>query len=133
MLTKLFFVKLERLVSNMANLTKRLRNLSLRKNRVRAKVSGTAERPRLTVTISNKHMSAQLIDDVKQHTIAASTTVGTKQTGTFTEQAAALGTDIAKKAKKAKINTVVFDRNGRQYAGRLSALADAARAEGLEF
>lgn len=117
----------------MANLAKKLRNLGLRKNRVRAKVTGTAERPRLTVTISNKHISAQVIDDVKMHTLVASTTVGTKQTGTVTEQAAAIGTDIAKKAKKAKITSVVFDRNGRQYAGRLSALADAARKEGLEF
>ena len=117
----------------MANLAKNRLNLTLRKNRVRAKVTGTAERPRLTVTISNKHVSAQIIDDVAQKTLAAATTVGTKQTGTISEQAAIVGTDIAKKAKKAKITTVVFDRNGRQYAGRLSALADAARAEGLEF
>ncbi len=117
----------------MANLDKKLVNRSLRAARVRAKVSGTAERPRLTVTISNKHISAQLIDDVKQHTIAASTTVGAKQTGTMTEQAAFIGSDIAKKAKKAKINSIVFDRNGRKYAGRLAALADAARKEGLEF
>lgn len=117
----------------MADLAKKLLNKSLRKNRVRAKISGTAERPRLTVTISNKHVSAQIIDDVAQKTLVASTTVGTKQTGKMTEQAAFVGTDIAKKAKKAKITTVVFDRNGRQYAGRLSALADAARGEGLEF
>lgn len=117
----------------MANFAKKLLNKSLRKNRVRSKVTGTAERPRLTVTISNMHVSAQIIDDVKQHTIAAATTVGTKQTGTVTEQAAIVGADIAKKAKKAKINAVVFDRNGRQYAGRLAALADAARKEGLEF
>lgn len=117
----------------MANLDKKLVNRNLRAARVRAKVSGTAERPRLTVTISNKHISAQLIDDVKQHTIAAATTVGAKTTGTMTEQAAVIGTDIAKKAKKAKITTIVFDRNGRQYAGRLAALADAARKEGLEF
>jgi large subunit ribosomal protein L18 len=117
----------------MANFAKKLLNKTLRKNRVRSKVTGTAERPRLTVTISNMHVSAQIIDDVKQHTIAAATTVGTKQAGTITEQAAVVGADIAKKAKKAKINAVVFDRNGRQYAGRLAALADAARKEGLEF
>lgn len=117
----------------MANLKQKLLNKSLRKNRVRAKVTGTAERPRLTVAISNKHVSAQLIDDVKGKTLASATTVGTKASGTMTEQAAKVGTDIAKKAKKAKINAVVFDRNGRQYAGRLSALADAARKEGLEF
>ena len=117
----------------MANLLKKMLNQSLRKARVRAKISGTAERPRLTVTISNKHISAQIIDDVKKHNLVAATTVGTKQTGTFTEQAAIVGADIAKKAKKAKINSVVFDRNGRMYAGRLSAFADAARKEGLEF
>ncbi|MDO4780855.1 MAG: 50S ribosomal protein L18 [Candidatus Saccharibacteria bacterium] len=112
---------------------KKLLNRQLRKNRVRAKVSGTAERPRLSVTISNTHISAQLIDDDKQHTVAAATTVGTKATGTMADKAAKVGADIAKKAKKAKITTVVFDRNGRQYAGRLKALADAARNEGLEF
>jgi large subunit ribosomal protein L18 len=117
----------------MGNLAKKLLGKSLRKNRVRSKISGTTARPRLTVTISNKHVSAQLIDDEKQHTIAASTTVGTKQAGSLAEQAAFVGSDIAKKAKKAKISAVVFDRNGRQYAKRLSALADAARAEGLEF
>ena len=112
---------------------KKLLNRQLRKNRVRAKVSGTAERPRLSVTISNTHISAQLIDDVKQHTLAAATTVGTKAKGSMTEKAAIVGAEIAKKAKKNKISAVVFDRNGRQYAGRLKALADAARQEGLEF
>ncbi len=108
-------------------------NLALRKSRVRAKISGTAERPRLTVTISNLHVSAQIIDDVAQKTLVSATTVGSKAKGTKTELAAKIGAEIAKKAKKAKINTVVFDRNGRQYAGRLHALADAARKEGLEF
>lgn len=118
----------------MANsLATKLLNRSLRKARVRAKISGTAERPRLSVTISNVHVSAQLIDDVKGHTIASATTVGAKATGTKTEKCAAIGTEIAKKAKKANINAVVFDRNGRQYAGRLKALADAARKEGLVF
>lgn len=117
----------------MSNLAKKLLNKSLRKNRVRSTVHGTAERPRLSVTISNTHVSAQLIDDVKAHTMASATTVGTKATGTMTDKCATVGADIAKKAKKAKITKVVFDRNGRQYAGRLSALADAARKEGLEF
>ena len=112
---------------------KKLLNQALRKNRVRAKVSGTAERPRLTVTISNMHVSVQLIDDVAGKTLAAATTVGTKAKGTMSEKCAAIGTEIAKKAKKSKISAVVFDRNGRQYAGRLKALADAARQEGLEF
>lgn len=117
----------------MADLAKKSLNKSLRKGRVRAKVTGTTERPRLSVTISNTHVSAQLIDDSKGHTVAAATTVGAKTTGTMTERAAIVGTDIAKKAKKAKVTAVVFDRNGRRYAGRLAALADAARKEGLEF
>lgn len=117
----------------MADLQKKLLNKCLRKNRVRARVNGTADRPRLTVFISNKHVSAQIIDDTKGITIVSATTVGTKLAGSMTELAVKVGSDIAKKAKKAKINAVVFDRNGRQYAGRLSALADAARKEGLEF
>jgi len=117
----------------MAVAPKKQLNKVLRKKRVRAKITGTAERPRLTVTISNLHINAQLIDDEKQHTIAAATTVGTKTTGTMAEKAAVVGADIAKKAKKAKVTKVVFDRNGRQYAGRLKSLADAARKEGLEF
>ena len=118
----------------MANtLAKKLLNKSLRKARVRSKVHGTAQRPRLSVTISNMHVSAQLIDDDSQRTVASATTVGAKATGTMSEKAAIVGTDIAKKAKKAKLTAVVFDRNGRKYAGRLKALADAARKEGLEF
>ncbi len=117
----------------MNHLAKKLLNKNLRKNRVRSKVHGTAERPRLTVTISNVHVSAQIIDDAKGVTLAAATTVGKKAAGTMTEKAATVGAEIAKKAAKAKVTTVVFDRNGRAYAGRLKALADAARKEGLEF
>lgn len=117
----------------MNNLANKILNQTLRKNRVRAKVSGTAERPRMSVSISNRHINVQLIDDVNKRTIVSSTTVGTKQTGSMSEKAVFIGTDIAKKAKKAKIESVVFDRNGRQYAKRLSALADAARKEGLSF
>lgn len=117
----------------MANLAHKLLNRRLRKNRVRAKVHGTAERPRLSVNISNLHVSAQLIDDDAGNTLASATTVGQKVSGTMTEKAATVGTAIAKAAKKKKVTKVVFDRSGRQYAGRLSALADAARKEGLEF
>lgn len=106
-------------------------NLTLRKNRVRAKIGGTAERPRLSVFISNKNVTAQLIDDVNGKTLAYATSIG--MTGTLTEKAANVGTAIADAAKKAKIETVVFDRNGRQYAGRLHALANAAREKGLKF
>ena len=104
-----------------------------RKNRLRSQVTGTADRPRLTVTISNKHVSAQSIDDVTHTTLVSATTVGQKASGTMTERAIIVGTDIAKKAKKAKITKIVFDRNGKLYHGRIKALADAARAEGLVF
>lgn len=106
-------------------------NLTLRKNRVRAKIGGTAERPRLSVFVSNKNVTAQLIDDVEGKTLAYATSTGL--TGSLTDKAAQVGAAIADQAKKAKIETVVFDRNGRQYAGRLHALANAAREKGLKF
>ena len=104
-----------------------------RSNRTRAKIHGTADRPRLSVNISNMHVTAQIIDDDKGATLAYATTVGTKQKGSKTELAAFIGSEIAKKAKKAKIEKVVFDRGARLYAGRMKALAEAARKEGLEF
>ena len=104
-----------------------------RANRTRAKIHGTAERPRLSVNISNLHVTAQIIDDDKGVTLAYATTVGSKQKGSKSELAAFIGSEIVKKAKKAKISKVVFDRGSRLYAGRMSALADAARKEGLEF
>ena len=104
-----------------------------RKNRTRAKIHGTAERPRLSVNISNAHVTAQLINDDNGTTLAYATTVGSKQKGSKKELAAFIGSEIAKKAKKAKIKKVVFDRGARLYAGRMSSLADAARKEGLEF
>ena len=118
----------------MSNIANKLQTLARRKNRIRSVISGTAERPRLSVHVSNKHISAQLIDDTKHQTIAAVTTVGQKAaTGTMTERAAWVGTEIAKKAKAARVKTTVFDRNGKLYHGRVKALADAARAGGLEF
>lgn len=104
-----------------------------RAKRTRASMHGTAERPRLSVHISNKHVIAQIINDDEGKTLAYATTVGSKITGTMTEKAATIGTQIAKSAKKAKVSKVVFDRGSRLYAGRLAALADAARKEGLEF
>jgi large subunit ribosomal protein L18 len=104
-----------------------------RANRTRAKIHGTAERPRLTVNISNLHVTAQIIDDDKKVTLVYATTVGSKIKGTKTEKAAAVGKLIGEKAKKAKITKVVFDRGSKLYAGRMSALADAARKEGREF
>ena len=108
-------------------------NSVFRAKRTRAKIHGTAERPRLSVHISNQHITAQIIDDDKSATLVYATTVGTKATGSKTDLAAKIGKEIADKAKKAKIKTVVFDRGAKLYAGRLSALADAARKEGLEF
>ena len=108
-------------------------NTAFRAKRTRAKIHGTATRPRLSVHVSNKHITAQIIDDDKGATLAYATTAGSKVTGTKTELAAKIGQEIAQKAKKAKIKTVVFDRGAKLYAGRMSALADAARKEGLEF
>ena len=108
-------------------------NKLYRANRTRAKIHGTAERPRLSVNISNKHIIAQVIDDDKGTTLAYATTVGSKISGSMTERAAEIGKLVAQKAKKAKIEKVVFDRGSKLYAGRMSALADAARKEGLEF
>lgn len=117
----------------MKNIKAIIQSRVLRKNRVRATVKGTAERPRLTVFISNKHVSAQIIDDTSGKSLVASSTVGKTIDGTMTEKAKLIGSDIASKAKKVKIKKVVFDRNGRIYHGRIKALAEAARAEGLEF
>ena len=104
-----------------------------RAKRTRAKIHGTSERPRLSVHFSNLHITAQVIDDDKKTTLAYATTVGAKMTGTKTEKAALIGTEIAKKAKAAKVSKVVFDRGSKLYAGRMNALAEAARKEGLEF
>ena len=118
----------------MNNLALKAKNIALRKHRIRAKVSGTTERPRLSVFISGHHVSAQIIDDSKHKTLAAVTTIGSKAAkGTLTEKAAWVGTEIAGKAKTAKVTQVVFDRGGRMYHGRIKALADAAREKGLEF
>lgn len=108
-------------------------NKVMRAKRTRAKLHGTAERPRLTVFISNQHIVAQIVDDDKGATLAYATTVGSNMTGTKTEKAGLIGAEIAKKAKAKKISKVVFDRGSKIYAGRMHALAEAARNEGLEF
>ena len=118
----------------MNSLLHKLRNQWQRKHRVRATVSGTADRPRLSVFISNKNITAQVIDDEKGKTLAYVSTVGAKATkGSLKERAAWVGEEIAKKAKAAKVKKVVFDRGGHIYHGRVAALADAARNAGLEF
>jgi len=105
-----------------------------RRRRVRSRVSGTPERPRLCVRISLRHVSAQIIDDTQGRTLLAVTTVGqAAATGTLTQKAAWVGEQIGTEAKKAKIKAVVFDRGARLYHTRLDALAAAARKQGLEF
>ncbi len=103
-----------------------------RHKRIRAKVSGSADRPRLAIFRSNRFVYAQLIDDETSKTLAAVDTRSQKGK-TLTERAVAVGTEIAKKAKAAGAKEVVFDRGGFRYQGTIAALADAARAEGLKF
>jgi large subunit ribosomal protein L18 len=105
-----------------------------RHQRVRAKISGTAECPRLSVYRSNSHINAQLIDDVKGVTLAASSSQALKlEHGNNIAAATKVGTDLAQKALEKGISAVVFDRSGYLYHGRIKALADAARAAGLKF
>lgn len=104
-----------------------------RHRKIRRTLSGTDVTPRLCVFRSNQAIYAQLIDDVKGVTIASSSSLELKLKNNNLETAAAVGKDIAEKAKKAKIKTVVFDRGGYLYHGRVKALADAARENGLEF
>lgn len=104
-----------------------------RHRKIRRTLSGTDVTPRLCVFRSNQAIYAQLIDDVKGLTIASSSSLELKLKNNNLEAAAAVGKDIAEKAKKAKIKTVVFDRGGYLYHGRVKALADAARENGLEF
>ncbi len=106
--------------------------------RMRYHLSGTAERPRLSVFRSNNHMYAQIIDDTAGNTLAAASTVeafiksSVEKTNNL-DAAKELGKEIAKRAKDKGISTVVFDRGGFIYAGKVAALADAAREAGLEF
>lgn len=112
---------------------KRLR----RKVRIRKKVAGTAERPRLVVFRSNLHIYAQLVDDREGVTLAATSTLSLSKEGEAVkcnkEGAAKVGADIARLAKEKSIESVVFDRNGYIYHGRMKACADAAREAGLDF
>jgi large subunit ribosomal protein L18 len=115
-------------------LAHKLHNRAQRRGRIRAVINGTAKRPRLSVYVSNSHVTAQLIDDTTGRTIGYATTVGQKTVkGTMTDKAAWVGDEIAKQAKTAKLKTAVFDRGGKLYHGRVAALAEAARKAGLEF
>ncbi|MFD7918966.1 50S ribosomal protein L18 [Streptomyces sp. NPDC059740] len=104
--------------------------------RIRKRISGTPERPRLVVTRSNRHMVAQVIDDIAGHTLASASTLDTSirgGEGDKSAQAQQVGALVAERAKAAGVETVVFDRGGNKYAGRIAALADAAREAGLKF
>ncbi len=104
-----------------------------RHNRVRSRVTGTALRPRLAVYKSNRYIHAQLIDDAAGKTLLAGSTQTLKKGTTKIEGAKSLGADLAKKAKAAGIEEVVFDRGGFRYTGRVAELATAARENGLKF
>lgn len=104
--------------------------------RVRKNVRGSAERPRLVVTRSTRHITAQIIDDLKGHTLASASTLDASIRGGEGDKSALagkVGALLAERAKAAGISKVVFDRGGNKYAGRIAALADAAREAGLEF
>jgi len=102
------------------------------KKKIRTKISGTPECPRLSVFRSNNYMYAQIIDDTKNVTIVSSSDMKTK-TGTKTARAKAVGVEVAKSAIAKGIKSCVFDRNGFKYTGRVKALADSAREAGLNF
>ncbi|WP_172357379.1 50S ribosomal protein L18 [Lactococcus insecticola] len=102
-----------------------------RHRRVRGKISGTAERPRLNVFRSNTNIYAQVIDDIAGVTLASASSL--KETGTKTEQATAVGATVAKAAVAAGVTEVIFDRGGYLYHGRVQALAESARENGLKF
>jgi large subunit ribosomal protein L18 len=101
--------------------------------RVRKKIAGSAERPRLAVYRSNRHIYAQLIDDDAARTIAAASDLDVKAEGTKTDAAKAVGELLAERAKDAGVERAVFDRGGRQYHGRVAAVADGAREKGLQI
>lgn len=103
-----------------------------RKARVRSQIAGTATCPRLSIFKTSTHIYTQLIDDASWKTLAAVSDLKAKK-GTKTERAIVVGTDIATAAKKLKLDTIVFDRGGFAYHGRVKALADAAREGGLKF
>ncbi|KQX74811.1 MULTISPECIES: 50S ribosomal protein L18 [Aeromicrobium] len=107
-----------------------------RQIRGRKKIHGSAERPRLVVTRSNKHLVAQVVDDLQGHTLASASTMEADLRGLDgdkTAKAKRVGELVADRAKAAGVATVVFDRAGNKYAGRVAALADGAREGGLEF
>jgi large subunit ribosomal protein L18 len=111
----------------------KLHALRRRHRRVRKKITGTAERPRLAVYRSNRHIYAQVIDDVAGRTLAAASSVATSNGGDRKAKAKEVGRAVAEKAKEAGVTQVSFDRGGFQYHGRVAAVAEGAREGGLEL
>jgi large subunit ribosomal protein L18 len=107
--------------------------LERRKRRIRKRIEGTTERPRLRVSRSTKHIYAQIIDDTTGATLASSSSVALKIAGGNVDAAKQVGKSLAERAKEQNIEQVAFDRGGRLYHGRVKALADAARETGLQF
>ena len=116
----------------MSVMTKRQARMR-RQRRIRGKIAGTAERPRLAVFRSNRGIFAQLIDDASGRTLASAAWTAVSASGSKTDQATAVGKALGQAAKKAGIESCVFDRGGYLYHGRVKALADGAREEGLRF
>ena len=107
-----------------------------RHNRLRKRVVGTAERPRMVVNRSTRHIHVQVVDDTERRTLVSASTLDASIRGTEGDKSAharAVGTLVAERAKAAGITSVVFDRGGNKYTGRIAALADAAREGGLDF
>lgn len=135
--TSVFCARLERLVSDMSvTILGKGKKVALKRRhaRIRKHISGTAERPRLVVTRSNRHLVAQIVDDTQGKTLASASTLTAEFSGfkgTKVEAAKKVGELVAEKAKAAGISTVVFDRGGRKYTGRVAAVAEGAREGGL--
>ena len=118
----------------MKRLADKTKHRQLREARVRAKLTGLKTRPRLSVHVSNRQVSAQLIDDQAGRTLAQVSSVGQKSLGVnITEKAKWVGQEIAKQAAAIKVSEVIFDRGGKLYHGHIKSLADAAREKGLRF
>jgi large subunit ribosomal protein L18 len=123
-------------LSNNKHTAARTRSRLRRQVRGRKKVAGTAERPRLVVTRSTKHITVQVVDDLQGKTLASASTMEADlraASGDKTAKSKAVGQLVAERAKAAGVESVVFDRAGHKYHGRIAALADAAREGGLKF
>ena len=117
----------------MANANHKVELLARRKRRIRKRITGTPDQPRLRVHRTLKHIYAQIIDDVGGRTLATASSVGLKISGANVEAAKSVGKALAEKAQEQNIGTVCFDRGGCLFHGRVKALADAARESGLKF